>query len=135
MIEILIWPIALVILVMFFLVLFRKSITEFIQEVGRLKTKWFEVERIRKELFAKTEELEAIVKEVKMDKSNLKEATKILVETIYLTIETKGYFPIPVHIRDTIQRNLNALSTFSVEQEHDRQKWIDDVNQLLSRTK
>jgi len=133
MIEILIWPVVAVTLGVFFLILFRKPIIVFIGEIGHLKTKWFEVERIRKEIYAKTEEVKQLITEVEKEKANLKTATKILIETLYLTTETRGQFPIPEHIRTILQNNLNILSNFAIEDPQHRQEWINQTTALLQK--
>lgn len=133
MTEMFIWPAVVVILVVVFLILYRGPITVFIGEIGHLKTKWFEVERIRKELFAKIEDVKQLVAEVEKDKANLKATTKILIETLYLSTETRGQFPIPEHIRSVLQQNLNMLSVFAIEDPQQRQEWVEKTTSLLQK--
>ena len=128
MIEIFIWPTVVLISV----IVFRIPITEFIREIGHLKTKWFEIERIRKEIFAKVEEVQKLSQELEQDKNNLKGAVKVFIETFYLSQSTRGRFPIPENINKIIENNLNVLSQFAIENSQERQKWIDNTTAILN---
>ena len=61
MIEKIICPIILLVFCLFFVVFFRKEIKVFLTEINWLKTKWFELKRIRSEIFAKAEEVEKVI--------------------------------------------------------------------------
>ena len=130
--DIFIWPTVALISIMVFLIIFRVPISEFIKEIGHLKTKWFEIERIRKEIFAKVEEVQKLSQELEQDKNNLKGAVKVFIETFYLSQSTRGRFPIPENINKIIENNLNVLSQFAIENSQERQKWIDNTTAILN---
>lgn len=122
--DIFIWPIVVLILVIVFLIIFRVPITKFIEEIGHLKTKWFEIERIRKEIFAKVEEVQKLSQEMEKNKNDLKKATQVFIETFYLSLSTRNKFPIPKDINKIIENNLNILSQLAIEDDYKRQEWI-----------
>ncbi len=133
MTEKFIWPVVILIFLIFFVIVFRKEISEFIREIGWLKTKWFELRRIREEIFAKAEEVSKISKELNQNKKELRQATKVFIETFYLNLETRNIFPIPEKISKKIIENLNILANFAITNEDERREWTKEVQDLLSR--
>ena len=132
LIEKFIWPAAFIIFGVFFVVLFRKEISEFIKEIGWLKTKWFELRRIREEVFAKAEEVKKLSEELNQDKQELREATRVFIESFYLTLQTRNIFPIPEKVAKEIEKNINLLAAFAVEDEIKRKVWVEKIQKLLN---
>lgn len=133
LIENFIWPFVFLIFVIFFVFLFRKEISEFIKEIGWLKIKWFELRRIREDIFAKAEEVKKLSEELNKDKQELREATKVFIETFYLSLETRNRFPIPEKISQKIIENLNILANFAIENESEGEEWMEKIQELLSQ--
>jgi len=131
--DILIWPTTIFILIIIFLIIFRKEIADFIKEISWLKTKWFELKRIREEIFVKVEEVKKLSEELDKDKKELKKATKIFIESFYLTLQTRNIFPIPEKVAKEIEKNLNELSNFAIEDIDDRTTWIKEMQDLLNK--
>lgn len=127
------WPIVFLAFSIFFCIFFRKEISEFLKEISWLKTKWFELRRIREEVFAKAEEVKKLSDELNKDKSELREATRIFIESFYLTLQTRNIFPIPEPIAKEIGRNLNILANFAVEDAVKRSEWIKNIEKLLAQ--
>ena len=125
---------AIFIFCIFFTILFRKEISKFINEIGWLKTKWFELKRIRKEVYAKAKEVKELAKKVEQDEKNLKKATKVFLETLYLSLETRNIFPIPQLIKRRLERNINLLAQFSEENDEERRKWHAEIRRLLDQS-
>ncbi len=115
LIEKSIWPIVFLLFAVFFSILFRKEISEFIKEIGWLKTKWFELKRIREEIFARADEVRQLSKELNQDKQELKKAIITFTETLYLTLSTRHKFPIPQKVSDKITKNLNYLANLAIK--------------------
>lgn len=133
LIEKFIWPAAFLIFSIFFVIFFRKEIREFIKEIGWLKTKWFELRRIREEIFAKAEQVKELSERLNRDKQELREATKIFIESFYLTLQTRNIFPIPTQVAKEIEKNLNILAAFAVENESQRKQWVERLQKLLNQ--
>jgi len=115
MIDKFIWPIILLIFAIFFVILFKKEISDFIKEIGWLKIKWFELKRIRKEIFARADEVRQLSKELNQDKRELKRVIITFTETLYLTLSTRHKFPIPQKVSGKITKNLNYLAGLAIK--------------------
>lgn len=130
-IEKLITPTFVLIFAIFSVFLFRKEISEFIREIGWLKTKWFEMRRIRDEIFAKAKEVKELSEELNQDKKELQKATKTFIESFYLALATRNQFPPPSHITNIILGNLDTLAELAIPNKDDREKWVKKIQELL----
>lgn len=136
MFDKLIWPGIALILSVFFVIFFKKEISEFIKEIGWLKTKWFELKRIREEVFAKAEELKKLSNELNKDKQELKKAILTFTETLYLALSTRHKFPIPQKISTEITNNLNSLAGLAIKGKKEEiafKKRMKEVQNLLEK--
>lgn len=127
------WQITLIIVLLFFFLFFRQEIAQLLKEISWFKTKWFELRRIREEVFAKTEEVKKLSEELNQDKKELREATRVFIESFYLTLQTRNIFPIPQQVAQEIEKNLNILAGFAVENENDRKQWIQRIQNLINQ--
>gem|GEM_PF-4146758 len=103
-----------------------------IDEIVEFKTSWIELKTIRKEVYAKAEEVKELSEELNKDKEELREATRVFVESFYLTLQTRNIFPIPDKIAHEIEKNLNILASFSVNDEKKRNQWVSNIHNLLN---
>ena len=103
-----------------------------IDEIVEFEIKGIKLKALQKEIFAKAEEVQKLSQELEQDKNNLKGAVKVFIETFYLSQSTRGRFPVPEGINKTIENNLNILSRFAIENDQERQKWIDSTTAFLN---
>lgn len=127
------WQITLIIVLLFSFLIFRQEIAQLLKEISWLKTKWFELRRIREEVFAKTKEVKRLSEELNQDKKELREATRVFIESFYLILQTRNIFPIPQQIAQEIEKNLNILAGFAVENENNRKEWIQRIQNLINQ--
>lgn len=128
------WPITFLIALLILLSLFKREVAEFLREISWLKTKWFELGRIREEIFAKAEEVKKLSKELNIDKREFRQSTRIFIETLYLTLSSRHRFPIPEKISNEITKNLNTLANLGIRNQKEEKKWkkrLEEVNKLL----
>ncbi len=118
------WPITFLGALLLIFIFFRKELSGFLKETSWFKTKWFELHRIRGEIFAKAEEIEKLSHEVNKDKSELRKSIRIFIQTQYLALETRNKFPIPEKIAEAITRNLNLLANLAIKNKKEKKEWI-----------
>lgn len=136
MIDKFIWPVAFLIFGVFFVVFFKREISNFIKEIGWLKTKWFELKRIRGEIFAKANEVQKLSKALRQDKKDLRRVIIVFTETLYLALETRHRFPIPKKISSEITKNLNLLANLALKSRGEKSKFkrrMSEVQTLLKK--
>ena|SRR3989344_1484764 len=117
------WPIVLLLGFVIFLLIFRKEVSEFLREISWLKTKWFELRRIREEIFAKAEEVKKLSNELNKDKQELRKSIRVFTETLYLALSTRHKFPIPEKISSEITKNLNILANQAIKNQSEKREW------------
>lgn len=127
------WQIAILLALSIFFAFFRKECAEFLREISWLKTKWFEIRRIREEIFAKAEEVKSLSEELEKDKKELREATKIFIESFYLSLATRNRFLPPDNVLQKILANLDLLAVFAIKDQGKRDKWIKEMQDLLNQ--
>lgn len=127
------WQITIVIVLLIFFIIFKKEISEFLREIAWLKTKWVELKRIKEEIFAKAEEVKSLSEELEKDKNELREATKIFIESFYLSLATRNRFPPPNNVSQKILTNLDSLAVFAISDNEKREKWIKEMQNLLNQ--
>ena len=125
MIEILVWPLVLLILGVVVIFTFKEQISMFIQEIGHLKTKWFEIERIRKEVFAKAEEVEKV-------KVNLREIMRSYVETYAFDLKTRNQIPPPPDVIKKAQEELNSIIKLLFPTKDERVIFVKTLQEKLN---
>lgn len=106
-----------------------------IDDIIEFETKWLKLKTLQKEVYARVEEVQKLARELDKDKKELREATKIFIESFYLTLQTRNVFPIPDHVVKILEKNLNALSGFAVENPTEREGWIHNIGQILKSSK
>ena len=102
-----------------------------IDDIVEFKTKWIELKTLQKEIYAKAEEVKKIAQNVKDTKEVLKKSCNVLMETFYLSLQTRNIFPIPETVVKKIEQNLDILASFAIENVEKRKRWINEINQLL----
>lgn len=130
------WPITFFLGFVVFIFIFKKDISSFLKETSSLKTKWFELKRIREEIFAKADEVKKLSKELNQDKKDLRKAIIVFTETLYLALETRHRFPIPAKISSEITKNLNLLSKLAIKSRNEKDRFkkrMDEVQELLKK--
>lgn len=126
------WPVTLLLLVL----IFKKEIAEFLRESNSFKTKWFELGRIREEVFAKADEVKQLSNKLNRDKKELRKSIRIFIESLYLTLSTRDKFPIPDKISQQISQNLNLLANLAIKNAGEKKEWkerMDKVSELLEK--
>lgn len=126
------WPAVVLILGAILIFVIRKQVGNFVEDANVLKTKWFEIQRIQKEIFAKAEEVRELSEDLSQDKKELRESTKIFIESIQLILATRNVFPIPDRVSKEIEKNLNNLAYFAVENENERKEWVRKINKIIN---
>ena len=124
------WQITLLVGITIFFGFFKKEISEFLQEISWLKTKWFELRRIREENFAKAEEVKRLSKELNKDKQELRKSIRIFTETLYLALSARHKFPIPKKISNDITKNLNILANQAIKTQSEKGEWKRRMNKI-----
>lgn len=112
-----------------FLIYKIEDIVEFESNLIKLKT-------IQKEIFAKAVEVKRLSKELTKDKQELRKATRIFIETLYLTLESRHRFPIPEKISNEITKNLNILANLAIRNQSEKGEWkrrMNKVEELLKQ--
>lgn len=104
-----------------------------LDEIVEFEIKGLRLKTLQKEIFAKAEEVKRISDDLEKDKGELREATRVFIESFYLTLQTRNIYPIPVQIAKQIENNLNTLANFAVEDEKKRKKWINEIGSLLTQ--
>jgi len=117
------WPITVLVALLLIFMFFRKEISEFLREISWLKTKWFELRRIREEIFAKAEEVKKLSNELNKDKQELRKSIRVFTETLYLALSTRHKFPIPEKISSEITKNLNILANQAIKNQSEKREW------------
>ncbi|MEK7516988.1 MAG: hypothetical protein AAB583_00410 [Patescibacteria group bacterium] len=125
------WPITFVVGFVIFIYFFRNDISDFLKEISWLKTKWFELRRIREEIFAKAEEVNKLSEDLNSDKEELRKATKWFVETFYLTLATRNRFPPPSGVIEEVERKLSSLAEFAIPNKNDRIAWFKNLQAVV----
>ena len=116
-------PITVLVALLLIFMFFRKEISEFLREISWLKTKWFELRRIREEIFAKAEEVKKLSNELNKDKQELRKSIRVFTETLYLALSTRHKFPIPEKISSEITKNLNILANQAIKNQSEKREW------------
>lgn len=104
-----------------------------INEIVEFETKFVKLKTLQEEIYAKAEEVKKLSEELNQDKKELREATRVFIESFYLTLQTRNIFPIPQQIAQEIEKNLNILASFAVGNENDRKSWIQRIQGLLNK--
>lgn len=134
--EIFKWPLTILAGFTIFILLFSKDVSSFLKEISWLKTKWFELKRIREEIFAKAEEVKELSRQLAEDKQELKTAVITFTETLYLTLQSRHKFPIPEKISNEITKNLNSLAELAIKRKTDEaafRKRMVEIDGLLEK--
>jgi len=106
-----------------------------IDEIIEFETKWIKLKTLQKEIYAKVEEVQKLAQELDRDKDELRAATRVFIETFYLTLQTRNVFPIPEHVRKILENNLNILSNFAVENPVQREEWMRNTERIFKSSK
>ncbi len=65
---------------------------------------------------------------------NLRGAVEAMVDATYIAIQTRSIFPIPDPAAKRIGRDLNALANFARPNRADREKWLDELKSVLTKS-
>lgn len=136
------WQITFLLALFLFFVFFRKEIAEFLREISWLKTKWFELRRIREEIFAKAEEVKILSEkldvetgEIKRLESDIKELIRGYIETYAYDLSTRNILPPPQKVLEKANRELNSLLRKLIPDNDERKQFVDRLNQEVEAIK
>ncbi len=102
-----------------------------IDDIIEFETSWVKMKTLRKEIYAKAEEVQRLSDELNKNKQDLRKAIRAFVESFYLSLQIRHKFPIPRKVADVIEKNLDILIEFSFEDEKDLKKWAGEIKKLL----
>lgn len=109
-----------------------------IDEIGEFETKFLKLKILKKEIFAKAEEVTRLSRAVSEDKRDLRKSIRIFIETLFLTLATRNKFPIPGKVEEEIRKNLNLLASFAIKNKGEDKEWdtrMKTINVLLESNK
>lgn len=130
------WQMTLIIICVVFFLLFRKEVSDFLKEISWIRTRWFELKRIREEIFAKAEEIKKLSKELNKDKQELRKSIRVFIETLHLALSSRHKFPMPEKIINEINKNLNVLTNLAIKNQSEKSEWkirMDEIQDLLKQ--
>lgn len=105
-----------------------------LDEIVEFETTFVKLRTLKKEIYAKVEEVRQLSKELHEDKEELRKSIRVSIETLYLTLSSRHRFPIPEKISNEITKNLNVLANLAIKNQTEEGEWkkrMDEINKLL----